>query len=390
MSSLTQFIAVTDMNIRNLPQRIGTSLVVVIGVAGVVAVLISVLAMATGFSHTVASTARNDRVLIFRGGSQSELSSSLSRRAAAVIIDSPGIRVENSQPLASAEAIVMVNVPKKGDKDGANVALRGVNPVAFAVRPEIKLISGRMFQPGLDELIVGKAAQIQFQGLEVGKKIAIRGTEWSIVGNFTSGGDTHESEMLADVEAVITAYRREGYQAVTALVDDFTKLKDTLTSNPELGIEVVREPDYYRDQSRQVDAILFFVAYVVGGIMAIGAIFAALNTMYAAVSARTLEIATLRAIGFGPLPIVASILSESLFLSLLGGLLGAAVAWVVFNGNAVSTLGSNFTQIVFPISVDARVLVTGLIWAAVVGLVGGIFPAIRAARIPVAAALQAQ
>ncbi len=390
MSSLTQFVAVSGMNFRNLPQRVGTSLVVVIGVAGVVAVLISVLAMATGFSHTVASTARNDRVLIFRGGSQSELSSSLSRRAAAVIADSPGIRVENNQPLASPEAIVMVNVPKKGDKNGANVALRGVNPVAFAVRPEIKLVSGRMFQPGLDELIVGTAAQIQFQGLDVGKKIAIRGTEWTIVGNFTSAGDSHESEMLADVEAVITAYRREGFQAVTALVDDFTKLKDTLTSNPELGIEVVREPDYYREQSRQVDAILYFVAYVVGGIMAIGAIFAALNTMYAAVSARTLEIATLRAIGFGPLPIVASILCESMLLAVLGGLLGVAVAWSVFNGSAVSTLGGNFTQIVFPISVDAPVMITGLIWAAVVGLIGGVFPAIRAARLPVAAALQGQ
>jgi putative ABC transport system permease protein len=394
MSMLNQIGIVTAMNLRNVPQRLGTSLVIVIGVAGVVAVLISVMAMATGFSHTVASTARPDRVIVIRGGSGAELQSTLSRDSAAIVRDAPGVlKSADGRPVVSAEVLVMVNLPKKGEKDVANVALRGVDPMGLVLRPEIRIQEGRMFQPAVHELIVGKAAQAQFQGLDVGSRLSIRGSDWTIVGSFVSDGDSHESEMLADLETVMSAYRRNLYQAVTLQlesVDSFQTLKDSLTTNPAITVDVSRETDYYAAQSKQLNAILFFVAYFVGGIMAIGAMFGALNTMYSAVSARTLEIATLRAIGFGATAIVISIFVEAILLALAGGLLGAALAWTFFDGNVVSTLGGNFTQLVFPLTVTAGLMVLGITWACAIGLIGASFPAIRAARVPVAVGLQAQ
>ena len=393
MSMMTQIGAVTAMNLRNVPQRLGTSLVVVIGVAGVVAVLISVMAMATGLSRTVASTAREDRAIIIRGGSQSELQSTLSRDAAAIIRDAPGIRkTSDGRPVASAEALVMVNLPKKGETDVANVALRGVDPVGLVLRPEIRILEGRMFQPAVHELIVGKSAQAQFAGLDVGRQLSIRGSDWNIVGSFESHGDSHESEMLADVETVLSAYRRNLYQAVnraTRVCGFVPGLKDSLTTNPALTVAVSRETEYYAAQSKELSAILFFVAYFVGGIMAVGAMFGALNTMYSAVSARTLEIATLRAIGFGSGAVVVSIFVEALMLALAGGVLGSILAWAFFDGNVVSTLGGNFTQLVFPLTVTTALVALGITWACGIGLIGASFPAIRAARLPVATALQA-
>lgn len=394
MSMLNQVAVVTAMNLRNIPRRLGTSLVIVIGVAGVVAVLISVMAMATGFSHTVASTARPDRVIVIRGGSGSELQSTLSRDAAATVQDAPGIRRSaDGRPEASAEVLVMVNLPKKGETEVANVALRGVDPVGLAIRPELRLVEGRPFRPGVHEVIVGKSAQAQFAGLELGNTISIRGNDWTVVGRFESGGDSHESEMLADLETVMSAYRRNLFQAVTLLLetpDTFQVLKDALTTNPAITVDVNRETDYYAEQSKQLSAILFFVAYFVGGIMAVGAMFGALNTMYSAVSARTLEIATLRAIGFGAGAIIVSIFVEALLLALAGGLLGAALAWAFFDGNVVSTLGGNFTQLVFPLTVTTGLVVLGISWACAIGLIGASFPAIRAARVPVAVGLQAR
>ncbi len=393
MSLLKQISAVTLMNLRGVPRRLGASLVIVIGIAGVVAVLVSVLAMATGFSRTVAGTGRPDRAIVLRGGSDSELASSMTRAATLTIMDAAGVRKDAAgQPIGSAEAVVIVELPKISGGTGANVTMRGVGPQSGEVRPEIKLIAGRMFKPALHELIVGKAAQPQFRGLGLGDHIAFRDSDWTVVGVFESQGNSHESELLADADTVLSAYRRNLFQSVTVLLDSpesFTIFKDALTSNPTLSVDVKREPDYYAAQSNQLGVILSFVANIVGGIMAIGAIFGALNTMYSAVSARTVEIATLRAIGFGAFPVVISVFAEAVLLAVSGGILGAALAWAFFNGNSVSTLGGNFTQVVFPLTVSPGLLVLGVIWALAIGVIGGLFPAIRAARMPVAVALRA-
>jgi putative ABC transport system permease protein len=393
MSMLTQIRAVTWMNLTSIPQRLGTSSVIVVGIAGVVAVLISVLAMATGFNRTIIATGRDDRAIVLRGGSDSELASTLSREATLTIMDAPGIRKDSTgKPIASAEAVVIVDMPKKSNDSGANVTIRGVGAQAMALRPEIKLTAGRMFQRGLRELIVGLGAQAQFKGLDVGSHIALRGSDWTIVGAFASNGDSHESELLADGETVLSSYRRNLYQSVVVLLDSkesFAAFKNSLTTNPQLSVDVMREHDYYAHQSQRMSNVLSFIAYVVGGIMAVGALFGALNTMYSAVSVRSREIATLRAIGFGASAVVLSVLIEAMLLSVIGALIGAGLAWIFFNGNVVSTLGSNFTQVVFRLAVSPSLVVLGIIWACVIGLVGGLFPAIRAARLPVATALRA-
>jgi putative ABC transport system permease protein len=393
MSMLTQIRAVTAMNLTSIPQRLGTSSVIVVGIAGVVAVLISVLAMATGFQRTILATGRDDRAIVLRGGSDSELASTLSREATLTIMDAPGIRKDAAgKPIASAEAVVVVDMPKKSNDSGANVTIRGVGAQAMALRPEIKLTTGRMFQRGLRELIVGLGAQAQFKGLDVGSHIALRGSDWTIVGAFASNGDSHESELLADGETVLSSYRRNLYQSVVVLLDSkesYPAFKNSLTTNPQLSVDVMREHDYYAKQSQRMSTVLSFIAYVVGGIMAVGALFGALNTMYSAVSVRSREIATLRAIGFGASAVVLSLLIEAMLLSIIGALIGAGLAWIFFNGNVVSTLGSNFTQVVFRLAVSPSLVVLGIVWACVIGLVGGLFPAIRAARLPVATALRA-
>jgi putative ABC transport system permease protein len=393
MNMLRQIRAVTWMNLTSIPQRFGTSSVIVVGIAGVVAVLISVLAMATGFKRTIVATGRDDRAIVLRGGSESELASTLSREATLTIMDAPGIRKDSAgKPIASAEAVVVVDMPKKSNDSGANVTIRGVGAQGMALRPEIHIVAGRVFQQGLRELIVGSGAQAQFKGLDVGSHIALRGSDWTIVGAFESNGDSHESELLADGETVLSAYRRNLYQSVVVRLeskDSFAAFKNSLTTNPQLSVDVMREHDYYAKQSQRMSNVLSFIAYVVGGIMAVGALFGALNTMYSAVSVRSREIATLRAIGFGASAVVVSVLIEAMLLSVIGALIGAGLAWVFFNGNVVSTLGSNFTQVVFRLAVGPSLVVLGIVWACVIGLVGGLFPAIRAARLPVATALRA-
>jgi putative ABC transport system permease protein len=393
MSTLRQIGTVTAMNLRSIPQRLGTSLVIVVGIGGVVAVLVSVLAMAVGFNETIKGAGRPDRVIVLRASSNSELSSTLSRDAVLTVEDAEGIKkAPGGQPIADAEAVVIVDRLQKGSGTGANVTLRGVGRMAWQLRPEIHLTEGRMFEPGKRELIVGHAAQQQFEGLEVGSQIAFRDGDWTVVGSFESHGDSHESELMADVETVLAAYRRDSFQSVTALlesVDAFDAFKTALTTNPALQVDVNREPVYYASLSEQLSKVLTFVAYVVGSIMAVGALFGALNTMYSAVSARSLEIATLRAIGFGAGAVVVSVFVEALLLAVAGGAIGAAIAWIFFNGNAANTLSGNFTQVVFRLSVTPGLIALGIGWAAAIGLIGGLFPAIRAARLPIATALRA-
>ena len=394
MASLSsQIAAVTANNLRSLPQRVGLSAVIVIGIAVTVAVLVSVLAMAAGFGKTLSNTGRADRAIVLRGGSQSELASTMSRDNTLTIMDAKGVRKSgDGKPIASAEMVAIVSLKQKNTGTKANVTLRGVGPRAFDLRPEIKITAGRMFKPAVRELIVGKAALAQFEGLDLGRHLIFHDGEWTVVGIFDSNGDSHESEMMADAETVLSAYRRNLFQDVIVLLETpqaFDTFKDSLTTNPTLSVDVKRETDYYAEQSKQLSKLLFFVAYIVGGIMAVGAIFGALNTMYSAVSSRSLEIATLRAIGFGALPVVVSVFVEAMLLALIGGVVGAAAAWLFFNGNSVNTLGANFTQVVFQLTVTPQLAFSGIVLACIIGLVGGLFPAIRAARLPIAAALRA-
>ena len=394
MASLSsQIAAVTANNLRSLPQRVGLSAVIVIGIAVTVAVLVSVLAMAAGFGKTLSNTGRADRAIVLRGGSQSELASTMSRDNTLTIMDAKGVRKSgDGKPIASAEMVAIVSLKQKNTGTKANVTLRGVGPRAFDLRPEIKITAGRMFKPAVRELIVGKAALAQFEGLDLGRHLIFHDGEWTVVGIFDSNGDSHESEMMADAETVLSAYRRNLFQDVIVLLETpqaFDTFKDSLTTNPTLSVDVKRETDYYAEQSKQLSKLLFFVAYIVGGIMAVGAIFGALNTMYSAVSSRSVEIATLRAIGFGALPVVVSVFVEAMLLALIGGVVGAAAAWLFFNGNSVNTLGANFTQVVFQLTVTPQLAFSGIVLACIIGLVGGLFPAIRAARLPIAAALRA-
>lgn len=388
-----QTAAVTAMSLQSLPQRIGTAWVIVVGVAVTVAVMVSVLAMADGFGRTLKGTARPDRAIVIRAGSNAELSSTISRENTLTIMDAPGVsRGPDGKPAATAEVVTILALPQKSTGTDANVTMRGIGPNAMAARPEVHLIGGRMFKPAVRELIAGKSAAAQFRGLDLGSHLVFRDSDWTVVGIFESGGDAHESELQADSETVLSAYRRNLFQSVTVLLDSpgaFDRFKSTLTTDPTLTVDVERESQYYAEQSRELSKLLNVLAYFVGGIMALGAVFGALNTMYSAVSTRQREIATLRAIGFGGLPVVISVMVESLLLAVLGALLGSAAALVLFNGNTLNTLGANFTQVVFHLSVSPAVLVAGVVVACVIGAVGGLLPALRAARIPVAVALRA-
>jgi putative ABC transport system permease protein len=312
-----------------------------------------------------------------------------------LIVDGAGIKRDaQGEPILSAENFRILMLHKKADDAEISVILRGVGPKVLEVRPELKIIEGRMFQPAVAEVIVGKSAHAQFKGLNVGDQVRSRGANWTVVGVFETGGDAHESSLMTDAETLNSIDRRGAFQSVTALLESpsaFQAFKDSLSSNPALAVDVVRERDYYRQQSKTMTTIISVIAYVVGGIMAVGAVFAALNTMYSAVSARLQEIATLRALGFGSTAMVMSVLAEALALALIGGVIGALLAWLFFNGNSVSTLGGagGLGQIVFALSVSPQLMILGIVWACVIGVLGGLFPALRAARLPVATALRA-
>jgi putative ABC transport system permease protein len=388
-----QLFAVLSMSLQTLPQRLGASSVIVIGIAGVVAVLVSVLAMAAGFRHTLADSGRADRVIILRGGSDAELNSNLTRADIDIISNAPGLAKDSGgKALLSSELVSVVNVPKMDTGTDANVTLRGVGLKVAEVRPELKIVSGRMFRPAVREVIAGLGATRQFRGLSPGSVLHLRNADWTVTGVFTSNGDVHESELLADVDTVGSSLERNGYSSAIGLLTSasaFTAFKDALTTDPQIKVDVQRETDYYAAQSKQLTDTINAVGNTVAIIMAIGAMFGALNTMYTAVAARGLEIATLRAIGFGALPVLLSVMFEALLLSLTGGVIGAALAWAFFNGHSVSTLGGAFAQVVFQLTVTRALIVTGIVWAVVIGLLGGFFPALRAARLPVAEALRA-
>jgi len=392
MSDLKQIREITLMNLQSIPQRWGASLVIIVGIAGVVAVLVAMLSMSTGLQKTLGATGKMDRAIILRDGSNGELSSFFDRASSTLVRQDPSVaRGDDGLPLASAELIVITEVPRQGQTSGANVTLRGVEPNGIRMRDEMKIVDGRLFRPGLRELIVGRSAQKQFSGLEVGNKLEFRGSDWTIVGAFTSNGDGHESELFADSESVQSAFGRSGYSSVLVQltsIDAFDSIKARLIANPQLDVEVKREQEYFSGQSGQLTFLIGWLTNIIATIMAFGALFGALNTMYSAVSARTQEIGTLRALGFGAAPVIASVMAEAVILSLCGGLLGAVLAYVLFNGYSVSTLGGNFTQVAFNFAVTPKLVFNGLIWSLAIGFIGGFAPAIRAARLPVTTALR--
>ncbi len=387
---LGQIREITLMNLRNLPSRLGASSVIVVGIAGVVAVLISILAMATGFRAALESTGAPDRAIVLRGGSGGELSSGISQEAVNIVSQMDGVIA------ASGELYTIADVPKRGSGTPANLVVRGVQPSAFVVRPEIHIIAGRMFEPGKGELIAGRRAAEQFAGIDLGATVRFRDNDWKIVGLFEANGDVNESEVWADVNVVQAAFRRAGGVSTMRLklVNDPSVvgvLAERISKDPRLDLQIRTEQDFYGDQSKQMSSIITGFGYLVGLIMAVGAIFAALNTMYGAVTARTVEIATLRAIGFGTTPIVVSVLIEALLLAMLGGVIGALIAYLVFNNLTVSTLNrASFSQVAFDFAVTPKLITQGLVWALGLGFVGGLFPALRAARLPITVALRGE
>ena len=392
MSALRQMASITLMNIKSVPQRLGASSVIVIGIAGVVGVLVSILAMVGGLSQLMSRSERADRAIVVSTGASFETLSNITREATQSISDVPGIRHgSDGKALASAEALVIVRLPlKRGAKSG-NVSIRGVGEAALAVRPEIQLVEGRLFRSGVREVIVGRTLQRQFRDLELGKQVLLRDAEWTVVGVFESHGDAHEAEMMTGAATLQSAFGRNTFQSVAVLLDSadsFAPFKAALTSNPALAVDAMHEADYYGQQSRAFSRLLSIVAYLIGGIMAVGAVFGALNAMYSAVSTRTVEIATLRVLGFGASAVIVSIFAEALLLAMLGGALGGCLAWLMFNGHAVSTNGGGLTQLSVPLAVDPALIGLGVLWACLIGMVGAAFPAIRAARAPLAAALR--
>lgn len=378
---------ITLMNLRNLPSRLGSSSVIVVGIAGVVAVLVGLLAMGTGFAKALQSTSQPDRAIIMQTGTTSELNGNIQAADRAVISAMEGIAE------ASGELFVVAAIDKKGTDLTANVVVRGVEPASFTIRRELEIVDGRNFEPGRAEIVVGVRAAAQFVGLDVGEDLRVRDQVWSVVGHFAAAGTSIESEIWADLANVQSAYRRGGTSnSLRVRLDSpavAPALNARLEDDPRFDLIVRTEQDHYAEQAESRTALINGFGFAVGIIMAVGAVFAALNTMYTAVSARTVEIATLRALGFGNLPVIISVMIEALVLAALGGLIGSALVWVAFDGYTASTL-NGFSQVGFDFAVTSELLQMGLTWALVLGLVGGLFPALRAARLPITSALRGE
>ncbi|HTQ30990.1 MAG TPA: ABC transporter permease [Opitutaceae bacterium] len=389
---ISQIASVTKFGLLSIPQRLGSVAAAVCGIAGVVAVLVGVLSIAAGFRRVMTASASPDSAIVLRSGADSEMVSGLRHDDTRVIADAPGVARTAGGPLASAELFVIIDVPKRSTGTDANVPLRGVGRAAFQVR-DVKITDGRPFAWGKDEVIVGSGAAREFAGLQVGGAIKVGSAEWPVVGVFSAAGGAAESEIWTDAAVLQEAYHRgDTFQSVYARLESpaaFNTFKDFLTTNPQLNVKVMRQSDYYAGQSTALTTLITTLGYLIALLMAVGAVFGALNTMYSSVSARTREIATLRALGFGGGAVVVSVMLESVALALVGGAGGAGLAYFVFNGFHASTMNwQSFSQITFAFAVTPQLLAQGIIWATLIGLIGGLLPAVRAARMSVAAALR--
>jgi len=393
MRFLNQVVAITKLNILNLPRRIATSTVAIVGVLAVVLVFAAVLSMAKGFERTMIATGAEDVAIVMRSGATSELTSGLSQEQTQVIADAPGVLKDGDEAVASAELFVVVDIRKRSNNKDANVPLRGIQSGAFDVRDSTSVVEGRMFETGKNEMIVGRGAQREFIGLEVGDTVRFGRIDWQVVGAFAAGGGASESEIWTDVRVLQDAYRRgTSFQSVRVRLegpDSIAVLEEALEADPRVDVDVLSERQYYATQAEALTQFIRLLGYPITFLMAIGAVFGALNSMYSSVSARGTEIATLRALGFGPFAVLVSTIIESTLLAVVGGLLGGALAFVVFNGFRVSTFnGNSFSQVVFDFAVTGDLLIQGMQVALIIGLIGGFMPAVRAARLPVAQALR--
>ena len=392
ISWFAQLFALIQFNAQSIGERKGSSASAIFGIAGVVAVLVGVLSIGQGYRQVMEASGSADTALVLRSGADSEMMSGLSRDQTRIIADTEGIARSSDGAVASAELFVIINVPKRSTGTDANVPLRGVEPMAFGVRTDVEIIDGRAFEWGKNEVIVGMGAVREFAGLDLGGTIPVGRENWEIVGVFAANGSISESEIWTDAGVLQPAYRRgSSFQAVYAKLespDAFQGFKDRLTSDPRLNVKVVRQDEYYEAQSEAITTLVSVLGAIIGGMMGLGAVLGAINTMYSAVSARTREIATLRALGFANGPVVISVLVEALVLALIGGVFGAAVAYFAFDGFRTATMNfQSFSQVAFAFDVTPALLVMAITYAALIGLVGGLFPAIRAARLPIASAL---
>ena len=393
MNIIRQIIAVTAMNLRALPLRTTASLVSVIGIAGVVLILVALLSISEGFRHTLELSGSDRVAVVLRGSSSAELTSSFSQEQVQIIEQAPGIARDSHGPIISAELYTSVDQPKRTTRTAANAPFRGVEPAGPQTRAHFQLIMGRMFATGRYEVIVGHSAAQTLTGLDVGRFVKWGNNEWQIVGEFTDGGSVSESEIWTDARVLQSAYSRgDTFQTVRALLTSagsFKAFKAALVNDPRVSLTVLTEREFYAAQSALLSTVIRGAGTALGLLMGVGAVFGALNTMYSAVAARGTEIATLRALGFGGLPVAVSVLIEALLLGLIGGALGALVAYVAFDGLQTSTLNyQSFTQVSFAFSVTPALIITGTAYALLLALVGGLFPAIYAARRPIIAGLR--
>jgi putative ABC transport system permease protein len=394
MSFFTQIFSVTWLSIRTIRERLGSSAVAVVGIAGVVIVFVAVLSIAEGFSRTMQSAGEPDRAIIMRGGADDEMTSGLAGDSIEIMKQAPGIMRDNNRALLSSELYVMVDLPKRSTMTPANVPLRGVTPDTPKVRYDAHIMpGGRMLTFGTNEIVVGRAAAGQFAGLSVGAQVKTGQHTWTVVGIFEADGSVSETEMWSDARVLQGAFRRGNtYQSALVRLTspaEYQKFKDWLTTNPQLNVSVVPETEYYAAHSRTLTQLIRTVGFGIAVLMGFGAVFGAILTMYTAVSTRTREIATLRALGFNTTSVVISVMAESLALGAIGGLAGGLLAYVAFNGYQTSTMNfQTFSQVAFAFAVTPMLLAQGLTYALVMAFIGGLLPALKAARLPIASALR--
>ncbi|HEU5254948.1 MAG TPA: ABC transporter permease [Vicinamibacterales bacterium] len=390
---LSQTLAVSALSVRTIPQRASSSAVAMIGIAGVVIVFVAVLSIGEGFWAAMADASAPDRAIVMRTGADSEMTSGLPGPEVQVIEQAPGLLRVNNRPIASAELYVLVDLNKRSTGTAANVPLRGIGAEALEVRNEAHIVDGRMFQFGTNEAIVGRGANRQFSGVDLGSEFMSGNLRLRVVGIFESNGSVGETEIWCDSHLIQGVYERgNSYQSVLAKLDSpaaFDTFKNWLTTNPQLNVQVQREGDYYAQQSQVMSSLIRGIGYTIAVLMGVGAVFGAILTMYTAVSTRTREIATLRALGFNTASVLISVLAESLALAAIGGLLGGLTAYFAFNGYQTSTMNfQTFSQVAFAFRVTRTLMIQGVSYALMMGLVGGLMPAIKAARLPIATALR--
>ena len=394
MSGIRQTLALVAANLRSTPLRLGNSLVIVIGMAGVVGVAVPLIAMSIGFRSTIMGDARADRAIVISRIATEEDSSSLSREAFGKIMNVPEVRRDaRDRPMASGEVLLQAPVARKLDQSDANLTFRGVGPQYFAMRPELKLIGGRMFESGKQELVVGATAHTQFEDLAIGESIRLRDGDWTVVGVFAGSNGSRESEVVSDALTVMSVYNLNSFNSVSVVLKDtvsFELFRQGVVRETRGGADAHTESEYLASVSSSVGRILRIVAYSIASIMGLGAFFGALNSMYSAVAVRSVEMATLRAIGFSGSAVVIAVLTEALILALLGALIGIGVSYVLFDGATMNMLGGAVwnSQLVFSLSFTPELMIGAAALACLLGLVGGIAPAVRVVNSSIADAIR--